>query len=316
MQINNIPYPFKSKLIPPQFAQSFHREKTVQDYRLKPLKAFYRPYFSPHFNTWEIDLVFFAKDKLYLFAINVNTKFLLVYPIRNKNTYSIIDVLNNMVRVVEIDEIRGDGEKAWAMKDGRNMKAVGSIDKWCKDREIRTYFTNSSFTNHNRVVDRVIRTIRDCLGGYEGEEVTNKLIQTMVNYYNNTPHIAYQNVFSPMEVQNNKEIEAEYIEYQRQNLEIAETRQRYAGMTDYKVGNILLIHLDLAKTQAKFDPIRRNFNHIGEFQEYLHGNVVCRIIRHNALNQLVQVPIFYTMKISEDLESMPIKYKNYFKTRQ
>ncbi|KAA6376016.1 MAG: hypothetical protein EZS28_028457 [Streblomastix strix] len=44
------------------------------DYQLKPLAKFERPYFSPNYNSWEIDQVFIMKKsveiKQYLFAIN------------------------------------------------------------------------------------------------------------------------------------------------------------------------------------------------------------------------------------------------------
>ncbi|KAA6388646.1 MAG: hypothetical protein EZS28_015829 [Streblomastix strix] len=45
------------------------------DYQLKPLTKFERPYFSPNYNSWEIDQVFIMKKsieiKQYLFAINI-----------------------------------------------------------------------------------------------------------------------------------------------------------------------------------------------------------------------------------------------------
>ncbi|KAA6396119.1 MAG: hypothetical protein EZS28_008350 [Streblomastix strix] len=46
----------------------------LHDYQLKPLAKFERPYFSPNYNSWEIDQVFIMKKnveiKQYLFAIN------------------------------------------------------------------------------------------------------------------------------------------------------------------------------------------------------------------------------------------------------
>jgi hypothetical protein len=38
----------------------------IEDYRLKPLQKFYRPYFSPHFNNYEMD---YAVSN---FLININ----------------------------------------------------------------------------------------------------------------------------------------------------------------------------------------------------------------------------------------------------
>jgi hypothetical protein len=288
----------------------------VPDYKLKPLKQFFRPYFSPNFNCWEIDIGFFNK-KSYLFAININTKYLIVFPIERKkpNSYTIRMLLEKLISLVEVDEIRGDGDTTWAYGVDDVMLPINLIQEFCDEHEVRTYFTKSKFTNHNRVVDRVIRTIRDGLGAYNENVLNNNMIQTTVDYYNNSPHIAYQNVFTPAEVQENKEIEAQYIRYSKQKLEDVKKSQALEGLTSYQEGNILLIHLDLGKTQMKFTAQRRNFNHLAEFVTYKFGNVVCRLLKPLNNAKYVTVPVFYTKKISENLATLPIKYKNYFKTR-
>jgi hypothetical protein len=65
----------------------------IQDYRLKPLEKFYRLYFLPHFNSYEMDyalsnLLINNKKvyKYYLFVININAKFLFVSPVKNNTT--------------------------------------------------------------------------------------------------------------------------------------------------------------------------------------------------------------------------------------
>ncbi|KAA6379096.1 MAG: hypothetical protein EZS28_025376 [Streblomastix strix] len=90
------------------------------DYQLKPLSKFERPYFSPNYNSWEIDQVFIMKKsveiKQYLFAININTKFLVVIPVKSKSQIPILDALKQLISLVPIDDIRGDGEKSYASK--------------------------------------------------------------------------------------------------------------------------------------------------------------------------------------------------------
>ncbi|KAA6363296.1 MAG: hypothetical protein EZS28_041177, partial [Streblomastix strix] len=90
------------------------------DYQLKPLAKFERPYFSPNYNSWEIDQVFIMKKnveiKQYLFAINVNTKYLVVIPVKSKSQIPILDALKQLISLVQIDYIREDGEKAYASK--------------------------------------------------------------------------------------------------------------------------------------------------------------------------------------------------------
>jgi hypothetical protein len=68
----------------------------IEDYRLKPLCKLYRPYFSPNFNSYEIDyalsnlLIINQKVyKYYLILININSKFLFALSIRNNTTPSI-----------------------------------------------------------------------------------------------------------------------------------------------------------------------------------------------------------------------------------
>jgi hypothetical protein len=54
-----------------------------------------------------------------------------------------------------VNNIRGDGERSFN---------ANSINKFCLDNHITSFFTGSPFTNHNRVVDSVIRTIRNGFG--------------------------------------------------------------------------------------------------------------------------------------------------------
>ncbi|KAA6368796.1 MAG: hypothetical protein EZS28_035678 [Streblomastix strix] len=114
------------------------------DYQLKPLARFERPYFSPNYNSWEIDQVFIMKKsveiKQYLFAINVNTKFLVVIPVKSKSQIPILDALKQLISLVPISDIRGDGEKAYASK---------LLNDFYKENSINTYFTGNKFTNHN-----------------------------------------------------------------------------------------------------------------------------------------------------------------------
>jgi hypothetical protein len=56
----------------------------IPNYQVKPLKKFYRPYFSPKFNSYEMDYAvagFLINNermfKFYLFVINIDTMFYL-----------------------------------------------------------------------------------------------------------------------------------------------------------------------------------------------------------------------------------------------
>ncbi|KAA6391372.1 MAG: hypothetical protein EZS28_013101 [Streblomastix strix] len=118
------------------------------DYQLKPLSKFERPYFSPNYNSWEID------------------QYLVVIPVKSKSQIPILDARKQLISLVQIDDIRGDGEKAYASK---------LLNDFYKENNINTFFTGNKFTNHNRVIDRVIRTIRNAFE-YLETDIEQKII--------------------------------------------------------------------------------------------------------------------------------------------
>jgi hypothetical protein len=68
----------------------------IEDYKLKPLRKLFRPYYSPNFNSYEMDyalsnLLINNKKvyKYYLVLININTKFLFMAPIKNNTTTNV-----------------------------------------------------------------------------------------------------------------------------------------------------------------------------------------------------------------------------------
>jgi hypothetical protein len=99
----------------------------IEDYKLKPLRKVFRPYYSPNFNSYEMDyalsnLLVNSKKvyKYYLILININTKFLFAAPIQNNTTPNvektqiIIKELNDHLASLEsnlkINNIREEGD--------------------------------------------------------------------------------------------------------------------------------------------------------------------------------------------------------------
>jgi hypothetical protein len=164
----------------------------IPDYQLKPLKKFYRPCFSPKFNSYEMDYAvasFLINSermfKFYLFVININIKFLFVQPLTENRHPSIhitkilIEDINNHLKSLrpdlKIDNIRGDADTKFAkmITEYTNTKTVLLKDfvynknefvDYLPSENITLYLNKSPFVNKNRVVDRTIRTIRDILG--------------------------------------------------------------------------------------------------------------------------------------------------------
>ena len=137
----------------------YKSDKHIPDWNTKFLqKRLQRPYFSPEFDSWEMDIMFVYTpnaERKYLFCININTKFLVAITIPNKKQEEIKKALIDLVRLHPVASIRGDSEKGFN---------TTMLNQFFHDNHIKTYFTSERFINRNRVVDRVMRTIRDGFG--------------------------------------------------------------------------------------------------------------------------------------------------------
>ncbi|KAA6400808.1 MAG: hypothetical protein EZS28_003670 [Streblomastix strix] len=180
---------------------------------LKPLNKLQRQYFSPKLGSWEIDLVFGVnpvtrRRQHYLFAININTKYLVVIPIivDEKNATYILAALKKFINQVYVNNIRGDGETGFK---------ANIIRQFYEDNKISLYFTGSPYTQHNRVVDSVIRTIRNGFGQELIGLATPSQMQQMVEIYNKTPHLAFMNRHNQMRRKQNKEVDLKNIAHKK-----------------------------------------------------------------------------------------------------
>jgi hypothetical protein len=273
----NIPeyYPWKSKV------KYFH-QNSIPPLQQKPLdftrtpleKKFQRPYFSPSPGSWEMDIVYAVHPEnkndaiYYLFVININTKYLRVFKLNNN-----IDRHKDITRC--LNDLKMKGKKYIS-----NLRADGEFRGFQYDGKL-VYTSDSPFDNHNRVIDRVIRTIRDAIGPNYYNMRNLDLLRRVVRLYNNTPHLSLRigkAIFTPVEVEDNKEIEGVLI---RRNIELArvvQDQQFKNGLWSYQPGNIIMVHLDLSRTDYKFMKKRRIFNVLTKFLFYQHGNVVCKIL--------------------------------------
>ena len=86
---------------------------------------------------------------------------------------------------------------------------------------IKTFISDSKYTYKLKIVDRVIRTIRDAMGLDPYWLANENLMSQLVNYYNNTKHTSLKlrdptfnkkwNYYTPAEMQNNIDLEWSYI---------------------------------------------------------------------------------------------------------
>jgi hypothetical protein len=257
------------------------------DFKAKPLKKKYsRPSFAIEPYSWEIDLLIGSgKDATYLIAINQNTRYVYAIPVSSKSKEPIrnaIDVLVSSERGVfdhPVRAIRGDGEKGFI-----------PLNRYFPD--IKFMFKSSKFTFHNKLVDSVMRTLRNGLGNNSSHLWNgryDKTIQQLVAYYNHTYHRVIK--MAPIDMHVDVDLEWKYIREKIVELNGVRKLQREAGLFGYEVGDRLMLHLDYSKTSDRFAKRRRAFDRTGTFVRYVGGNVVVRL---DKCGRVVEVPIFYT----------------------
>jgi hypothetical protein len=286
----------------------------VPDYRLKPLQLFYRPYFSPLLNSWEMDWfeVNLRERKKQLFGcININTKYLFIIPLDEGTTNTMTrtrdclsQIQKELVRLFgkqsKIKYLRADGaiefgtqitnqdaEYVLPASGDRRMDRIqlgyntfvrNSLAYFFDREGIQLSLFPSPFTNKNRVIDRAIRTIRDRIGENPRELFYDEVVLKVVNEYNNTPHSAFGGVFTPLEVQSCPDLEECFIRDNLYKLDEAKKKQQQAGFFTYEKGDVLIIHQDQSKLGFGIKN-RRSFNRLAIFNYYEHGNVNCNVLQ-------------------------------------
>jgi hypothetical protein len=317
----------------------------IRDYKLKPLLKFERPYFSPNVNNYEMDCVLSGNTnpfRVYLFLININTRFLFVHPLPDDTQRSqehCVDALaefnDDLAPGYKIQNIRADGDKAFAYMAvapvpptvtlGRRVFKENPLTLYLRDNNIKLFNFPSSYTNKCRIVDRAVRTIRDMV--VTPKRFANQyVVRNAVEQYNNTPHVAFGYRYTPAEVQASHELERVFIRENQYRLDEINKLQHDAGLFKYKMGNILLIHLDPSKDKESLQKKRRAFNKLAEFKAYEYGNVRCKVLymwrwEDNDIDDDVEddeifavrrdivIPIYYTKYLAPNYKAIPQEYR-------
>ena len=294
----DIGYPFRSKQKTSIPTDPFIRKDELS-----------RPYYSPYLHSWEIDFAdnLIEQGDKYFFCINVNTRFLVMF--KGPETKEFVrKSLHELIERFKVKSVRGDGALCFT-----------SNASWLNSLGINTYFTSEKMTFHNKIVDSVIRTIRNAIGY---RKINDAQLVKIVDYYNNTYHESIG--MTPMEMMRDEEKEWEYIRSKDDELKQVVRRQRDKGLLSYAPGNVLLVHTDLTKTEDKNEKRRRRFDRLGVFQNYVgatRANVRVKIYRPILLSTSgktvkyvydIIVPVYYTRKISESVETIPEAYKDIY----
>ncbi len=304
-----LPFPFRSPkkrygFLDRNIQFEFNPEKLyldrIPDKNVKSLKKFMRPNFSPKPYAWEIDHLQFDRNYVtYLFAININTRYLYVIKVRDKSAQSTIAAIHDLIQMEaakghDVRSIKGDGDKGFNNLEQHFARYQEIQTGMMKNREF--YFQSSAYTYHNKTIDAAMRTLRDALGPntnrfWSGRH--DEIIQQLVTYYNNSWHRAID--MTPTEMHRDVELEWKYIRHMTEVLNEVKREQYRAMYFSYKPGQRLMLHLEFGKTSNKFTKRRRRFEHVGTFVEYRNGNVVVRV--DEPIDKTVEVPIFYTRPI-------------------
>ena len=295
-------YPFRSKRKEYEinrskgiFPETVQMTNEIPDKNSKQLKKNYsRPSFAPFPYSWEIDHLQYDSTRItYLFCLNINTRYLYVIPVNNKSAQETRKALDTLIEKEKqnfnhpVNNIRGDGDKGF----GEAMKYFPNIN---------FYFTSSKYTYHNKLVDAVMRTLRNALNddslwdGYHDD-----IIQQLVYYYNFTKHRVTG--MKPIDMHTDIEKEWEYIRKMTEELNDVKRKQIANGFHNYKPGDKLKVHLEYAKTSDRFKKRRRQFDVEAEFIGYVNGNCRCKLKSGVLIGDkrvyIVDVPIYYTFKI-------------------
>ena len=275
--------PFKTKIKNPN-------ANYKKDYNPKiKQKQFQRPYFSPKINSYECDLVFISnndklKQNVYLFLININTRYLYILMLHNKDQESILRAFRKLIYYgLRINSIRFDDEKSF---NSSVMK------RFFDNHNISVYHNPSPYINKNRIVDRAIRTIRDMYYTWHESKKFKKIdvtkqhdiLQQLVTIYNNTYHTSIK--MKPVEM--NYELEYKYIDRCQKKLELIKSKQSLNGYYNFKYGDPIKIYLNESKTNKGFKKHRGNYIHDAMFIAYDHGNAIVKFNKN-----LITIPIYW-----------------------
>ncbi|KAI5507500.1 integrase core domain containing protein family, partial [Trichomonas vaginalis G3] len=249
-------YPFQTLKKQKDFKKDFKILNKPTDPKIQPLKEkFSRPSFALYPYSYEIDHLEYSKGNVtYLFAININTRYLYCIPVKGKTEQETRRAIQYLLDHERVDNIRGDSDK------GFQATMIHYFP------QINFYFSSSPYTFHNKIVDAVMRTLRDALGVngriyWDGNH--DSIIQQLVYYYNNTWHRTIN--MKPVEMKNDISKEWKYIRKQMERLNDVKCEQINSGLMNFKQGDKVLIHLDYGKTNKSMTKRRRRFDTIAEF---------------------------------------------------
>jgi hypothetical protein len=304
------------------------RIETAEDPQIKPLKKYYRPSFAPQTNSWIVDIAFNEGSKQYgyLIFINENTHFVFAWPTNGKSLDALAEGFSNFLSHFgnQIVHIKGDGEAAFRglarrmiSGDHPGINDTQSIAELLNDtyrKNVKWFLKDNSqafhLTNSYVIIDSFNKHFRNLLQTPDNFKNHNKFFQ-MLRVYNNTVHSAFDNLYTPKQMQEDFELENAYIQYRQDQLEEVEEKRDEGKLNAYVAGNILLVHIPFQKTKLLFRKQRRTFSNLATFVRYEDGNAVVKLFKQMLplKNTTLVLPLYYTKFVAPTLDTLEEKYR-------
>jgi len=265
----------------------------IKDGKLKIYsKGLKKPTFSKEPGYYEVDLMQLKyinkKSTGYiLFMIGVNTKYVFIFNLETKSKDELLQAIENIMKKIKtpIKGIKFDGESG--------LKAL--------NLPIEKYSNSSPYSNHNRIVDKVINTFRDALGVDINNDLFNDFnkVRQLRKFYNN--RVNRSTNYTPKEMHNNINLECEYIGKNEQELLQVKRNLKMKGLLNLKPNQLLQVSVTDKNNRLKKK--QRTFDRLARFIKYHGGNVQVKFI-HPEIEEPQLIPLYQCMPIVEGKEKL------------
>ena len=303
---SDLKYPFKSKYSKFRDANNIEveqRQKLPDMVYKHYTKGLMKPIFSFVPGAYQADLLTLSRNwdneiKGYiLFLININTKYVYTKQLAKKDMNSVTNAFNSAIKKIRAAGLPITIFKSDAETTFQSMKLDG----------VQLMSSGSPYTNHVRIVDRVIRTFRDAMGVDTNNSNFDdyNMVKKLCDYYNKTPHRAlrmYGKTYTPLELQSNEDLEWSFIRLKISQLQQVRQNLKNKGLLDLVEGNILLCSLDTGKVET-FIKKRRVFDKLAMFLRYHNGNAIIRFL-HPRLLEARDVPLYQCSFLCNSFEDL------------
>ena len=204
----------------------------VKDPNKLDQKKYYNPIFSDHLHAWMMDLLdnsgqtddynnkaevenkeMNKEYPIYWFIfININTRFVVTYPLYHKDNQHIIGILRQFLSKYKCASLTSDKESAFISKE---------TTKFLKDNLVSQYIVLEENHTSLSIIDSFIKHLRDRnitneKSKYESHHskyrnFSTKRMKQLIDVYNNTIHTTTK--LKPIDMQNDIKLERQYIAY-------------------------------------------------------------------------------------------------------